>query len=93
VLPDLAGRLAAGLVAADADIAVAHDGMRLQPVHTLLHRRVLAGLHQALAAGERRVDRWFPMHKWVKIDFSDSPQQFSNINTPDDYLSAAAGPT
>jgi molybdenum cofactor guanylyltransferase len=91
VVPDLAARLAAGLVAADADIAVAQDGRRLQPVYTLLHRRVLAGLHQALAAGERKIDRWFPMHNWVKVDFSDVPQQFSNINTPEDYASVGAG--
>lgn len=91
VLPDLAQRLARGLVEASADIAVAYDGRRLQPVYTLLHRRVLPGLHAALSAGERKIDRWFPDNAWVKVDFSDAPEQFDNINTPEDYASADAG--
>jgi molybdenum cofactor guanylyltransferase len=85
VLPDLAQRLAAGMAAEDADIAVAHDGRRLQPVYTLLHRRVLSGLQGALDEGERKIDRWFPHNRWVRVDFSDAPQQFDNINTPEDY--------
>lgn len=93
IVPDLARRLADGLSAADADIAVAHDGRRLQPVYALLHRRVLPGLRQALAEGERKIDRWYPRHKWVTVDFSDRPDQFSNINTPDDYESAGGPPS
>ena len=85
VIPDLARRLAAGMSAADADIAVAHDGQRLQPVYALLNARVLPGLRQALDDGERKIDRWYPRHHWVTVDFSDAPQQFSNINTPEDY--------
>ena len=85
VIPDLAQRLAAGMSAADADIAVAHDGQRLQPVYALLNARVLPGLRQALDEGERKIDRWYPRHHWVTVDFSDAPQQFSNINTPEDY--------
>ena len=88
VIPDLAQRLAAGMSAADADIAVAHDGQRLQPVYALLYAGVLPGLRQALDEGERKIDRWFPRHKWVTVDFSDVPQQFSNINTPEDYATA-----
>lgn len=91
VVPDLAQRLAAGLIEANADIAVAHDGKRLQPVYALLHRRVLPGLNEALNAGERKIDRWYPMHNWVTVDFSDVPQQFDNINTPEDYARAGDG--
>lgn len=88
IVPDLARRLADGLSAAVADIAVAHDGERLQPVYALIHRRVLPGLRRALAEGERKIDRWYPRHNWVTVDFSDCPEQFSNINTPEDYESA-----
>jgi len=88
VVPDLARRLAVGLVEANADIAVAHDGRRLQPVYALLHRRVLPGLRLALQQGERKIDRWYPLNAWVTVDFSDVPEQFSNINTPEDYASA-----
>ena len=89
VVADLAARLANGLDEAGADIAVAHDGERLQPVYALLHRRVLPDLRAALAEGERKIDRWYPRNEWVPVDFSDVPEQFSNINTPEDY--AAVG--
>lgn len=88
VVADLAQRLAAGLSAADADIAVAHDGQRLQPVYALLRRGVLPDLRLALQQGERKIDRWYPRNHWVTVDFSDVPQQFSNINTPEDYADA-----
>ena len=88
VVPDLVQRLAIALNDADADIAVAHDGRRLQPVYALLHKRVLPGLRQALEEGERKIDRWYPRHKWVTADFSDVPEQFSNINTPEEYANA-----
>jgi molybdopterin-guanine dinucleotide biosynthesis protein A len=86
IVDDLASRLARGLSGANADIAVAHDGDRLQPVYALLHRRVLADLRLALEQGERKIDRWYPRNHWVTVDFSDVPQLFSNINTPEDYV-------
>ncbi len=92
VVEDLAERLAGGLTAAGADIAVAHDGRRLQPVYALLHRRVLPGLRVALQEGERKIDRWYPRNQWVTVDFSDAPEQFDNINTPEDYASAGGTP-
>lgn len=89
VVDDLAGRLAAGLSRSDADIAVAHDGNRLQPVYALLNRRVRPDLELALGEGERKIDRWYARNRWVRVDFHDVPEQFSNINTPEDYASAA----
>ena len=91
VAVDLAQRLAVGLAAADAEIAVAHDGQRLQPVYALLHRGVVSDLRVALEQGERKIDRWYPRNRWVTVDFSDVPAQFSNINTPEDYASAGRG--
>lgn len=88
VIPDLAQRLAAGLIEANAEIAVAHDGQRLQPVYALLHHRVLSGLRQALKAGERKIDRWYPHHHWINVDFSDVPALFDNFNTPEEYARA-----
>lgn len=91
VVADLAQRLAKGLAAADAEIAVAHDGQRLQPVYALLQRGVVSDLRVALEQGERKIDRWYPRNRWVTVDFSDVPAQFSNINTPEDYASAGRG--
>ena len=89
IVDDLARRLAAGLSGSGADIAVAHDGNRLQPVYAMLNRNVLPDLVLALGEGERKIDRWYARNHWVAVDFSDVPQQFSNINTPEDYASAA----
>lgn len=91
IVADLAQRLAAGLGEAGTDIAVAHDGHRLQPVYALLHRRVMPDLRLALEEGERKIDHWYPRHRWVTVDFSDVPEQFSNINTPEDYASVVPG--
>ena len=44
-----------------------------------------AAVRRALDEGERKIDRWYPCQRWVTVDFSDVPEQFSNINTPDDY--------
>lgn len=86
LVANLADRLADGITKSDgADIAVAHDGKRLQPVYALLHRRTLPSLKQALSEGERKIDRWFPRQAYVTVDFSDIPEQFNNINTPEDY--------
>jgi molybdenum cofactor guanylyltransferase len=91
VAHDLAARLASGFDAAsDTDIAVAHDGKRLQPVYAMLHRRTLRSLRETLAGGERKIDRWFPRQKYVTVDFSDVAEQFNNINTPDDYAKSRA---
>jgi molybdopterin-guanine dinucleotide biosynthesis protein A len=54
-----------------------------------LNRRVLPDLELALGEGERKIDRWYARNRWVRVDFHDVPEQFSNINTPEDYASAA----
>lgn len=81
---DLAARLAAALARADRDLAVAWDGERGQPVHALLSRRLLPDLLGALAAGERRLEAWQARHHPAIADFSDCPQAFLNLNTPED---------
>ena len=92
VADDLAQRLATGLSDASADIAVAHDGKRLQPVYAMLHRRVAPDLKLALEQGERKIDRWYPRNHWITVDFSDVPEQFNNINTPEDYAGVSQAP-
>ncbi|HYN79739.1 MAG TPA: molybdenum cofactor guanylyltransferase MobA [Lamprocystis sp. (in: g-proteobacteria)] len=82
--PDLVERLATALSAADAELAVATDGVRIQPVHALLPVRLAASLAEALGAGERKVDRWYARHRVAYADFSDRPDCFLNINTQAD---------
>jgi molybdenum cofactor guanylyltransferase len=87
--PTLAGRMREALERGAADVAVAHDGERLQPVFALMRRDVaLPGLREAIADGLRRVDRWVSSHRWTTVDFSDARERFANLNTPDEYLAA-----
>ncbi len=84
---DLVARLYTKLKQNSADISVAHNGERLQPVFSLLKKELLNSLLDYLDAGERKIDRWFEQHKLVITDFSDKPETFLNINTPNDLAS------
>jgi len=84
VAPDLAERLAGALEGAGADIAVAHDGSRMQPVYALLRCALLPSLEAFLAAGDRKIDQWYEGHHTVNLDFSDFPEQHTNVNTPEE---------
>ena len=82
--PDLAARLYAALEAGEAEIAVAHDGARMQPVFALLDCGLLASIEDYLGAGGRKIDTWYEQHRVALADFSDHPDMFLNINTPED---------
>lgn len=64
-----------------AEIVVASDGERLQPVHSLIANRLLPSLLAFLSRGERKIDRWYAEHNMVTLDFSDTPDVFHNLNT------------
>ena len=82
---DLVQRMWSARVAAGAEIAIAHDGRRMQPAHALLPRRLLSDLEAFLDSGERKIDRWYARHATVEVDFSDQPDAFLNLNRPEDY--------
>lgn len=83
-------RLLAGLQA-DKDIAVAFDGERLHPVVMALRTHLQTSLADYLAHGERKLQRWLAQHAVAKVDFSDQPQVFANINTLDELAILQAG--
>lgn len=82
--PDYVSRMAQALTDQQAELAVAHDGERLQPVYALLPCSLRASLEAFLASGERKIDRWYALHKMAQVDFADCPGMFRNINTPED---------
>lgn len=86
---DLTARLLAALQDQHAELAVAHDGERLQPVFALLPVALRPSLEQALAAHERKIDRWYARHNVATADFSDRKHAFRNVNTPEDLTSLA----
>ncbi len=73
-----------------AEIAVAFDGERIHPVFMAIKKSLKDSLKQYLAQGERKIDRWFEQHNWVKVDLSANPEYFSNINTLEQLTELAA---
>jgi molybdenum cofactor guanylyltransferase len=67
-----------------AEIAVAHDGQRLQPVFAMIRCNLLESLQAYLDAGDRKIDRWYRQHAMQEVDFSDCQDTFLNINEPAD---------
>jgi molybdopterin-guanine dinucleotide biosynthesis protein A len=78
---DYACRMYAALAQEEAELSVAWDGQRLQPVFALLKAGLRASLQHYLDSGERKIDRWFARHRMARADFSDNPTMFHNINT------------
>lgn len=85
---DLVARMVAGIVTQDGehDIAVAFDGERLHPVVALLRTSLADDLAATLAEGERKIDRWYARHAWCRVDMSDCPEAFANLNTEEEKV-------
>lgn len=78
---DLAERLYRARAEEDAQIAVAFDGARMQPVFALLKRSLLPSLLAFLQEGNRKIDLWYERHRYALSDLSAHPDTFLNINT------------
>jgi len=85
LLPDdLAETLLAAIESHKVDIAVVHDGERLQPVIAMVKRSLLPSLRSWLANGKRKIDRWYMQHSMVGVHFDRSANVFVNLNTQDE---------
>ncbi len=84
VRPDLVERLQQAMIDEDAELSVAHDGRRIQPVFALLKRELKPSLLNFLADGGRKIDLWYQQHRTALADFRDCDDMFVNINTPED---------
>ncbi|WOT05344.1 molybdenum cofactor guanylyltransferase MobA [Shewanella youngdeokensis] len=80
---DLVSRMLTQLTAAGAELAVASDGKREQPVVMLLAPSLRTSMKAFLDAGERKIDFWYAKHNYVVTEFSDQPNAFVNVNTPE----------
>jgi molybdopterin-guanine dinucleotide biosynthesis protein A len=78
---DLIARLRAALEARDAQLAVAKTGDQAHPVFCLMRRGVHASLERFLAAGERKIDKWYAQLAVAEVAFDDEADAFLNINT------------
>ena len=86
---DLVERLAAALHAADAQFAVAKTFGQPHPVFCLCRRDLADHLGAFLAAGGRKIDRWYGSLKVVEVAFDDEEAAFRNVNTRDELAEAA----
>ena len=80
----LAETLYRAMASSSAEICVAHDGDRLQPVYALLRCDLLPDLLAYLHGGGRKIDTWYEQHRMALADFSATPEVFLNLNTPED---------
>jgi molybdopterin-guanine dinucleotide biosynthesis protein A len=80
----LVSRLFSALTATGADLAVARTFDQPHPVFCLCRREVLPHLTGFLAAGGRKIDRWYATLKVVEVAFDDEAEAFENINTPEE---------
>lgn len=83
---DLVRRLFDQMLENHADISVAHNGKRMQPVFALINTGLRDSLRDYLDKGGRKIDLWYNQHTMVSVDFADKPETFLNINTPEDIL-------
>lgn len=86
ISPQLRQRMMETLLIERADIAVAHNGDRLQPVFCLLPCRLKADLESYLQQGGRKIDTWLANHTMAVVDFSDQADSFVNVNHPEDLI-------
>jgi molybdenum cofactor guanylyltransferase len=84
VPPVLAARLNTALIENQAELSVANDSERMQPVFALLRKPLLDSLLAYLNDGGRKIDTWYAEHDMALADFSDWPDTFININTLED---------
>jgi len=83
VAPDLVARLRRALEEQDAELAVAHDGERMQPVFVLLRSELRASMQRFLERGGRKIDAWYEEHRMALAPFPDAAGMFLNVNTPE----------
>ena len=81
---DYAERMQEAADSGQWDAVVAHDGRRLQPVFLLVSRRLQQSLGDFLAKGGRKIDLWLEEVSHQRVDFSDHPDMFLNVNTPEE---------
>ena len=86
---DLVDRLAAGLEAENAQLAVAKTFDQPHPVFCLVRRDVLPHLAAFLEAGGRKIDAWYATLVVVEVAFDDEADAFRNINTAEELAAAA----
>ncbi|NOY15636.1 MAG: molybdenum cofactor guanylyltransferase [Gammaproteobacteria bacterium] len=83
---DYVTRLSTALIENHAEIAVAHDGFRMQQMYALIPGSLAADLTAFLKQKKHALRHWLARHTVAMADFSDYPGMFLNINTNEDLV-------
>jgi len=78
-------RLIQCMVNKDMDICVADDGSYIHPTLILIKTSLKDNLLDYLESGERKLGLWIKQNNFQKVDFSDQPKVFINLNNPQDF--------
>ena len=84
IVDDYLEKMRQALNDSGADIIVASDGERMQPVYALIPVRLKSSLQRFLDAGERKIVIWYKQHQTATADFSRDRVLFTNFNTLED---------
>jgi molybdenum cofactor guanylyltransferase len=77
---NLATVLASAVIQSNCCVGVAKTQVQTHPVFMLVNMNLLASLSNFLAAGDRKIDRWYKDQAYIEVLFQDEGA-FANINT------------
>ncbi len=80
---NLVSRMLEKIESEDAELTIASNGISEQPVILLLKPELKGSMKVFLDGGDRKVFLWYAKHDYVITDFSDQPNAFVNVNTPE----------
>ena len=81
----LVDRLIQCMADKDMDICVADDGSHIHPTFAIMKTSLKDNLLAFLDSGERKLGLWIEQNDFQKVDFSDQPKVFINLNNPQDF--------
>jgi molybdopterin-guanine dinucleotide biosynthesis protein A len=84
VSEDYPARMASALAESGHKACVASLNQRIEPVFCLLETTLAQALQTYLDRGQRTVNGWLDEIGAIPVDFSDTPQQFINLNVEQD---------
>ncbi|MBT3195487.1 MAG: molybdenum cofactor guanylyltransferase [Candidatus Ruthia sp.] len=72
----------------EVDICVASNGDKIHPTYSLINITLKDNLDKFLQTGGRKFGLWLENNNALKVDFSDQPDIFINLNSPQDFADA-----
>lgn len=61
------------------------DGVNIHPTIALVKTNLADNLQNFVDAGERKLGLWIAQNNFIKVDCSDQPKCFVNLNSPKDF--------